>query len=518
MLEMDHPLDNPSDRLPVLERIVESSTHMVVITDAEHRIRWVNPRFIAVTGWSLDEVRGRRPGDFLHGPQTDRKLSASVRAAFSAGQSACELELVNYRKGGHAFTVLLRIEPIRHPDGHTLGYFSVQTDVSHLRELERTNARLQFHMEQAQQIAGIGRIDVLGDGHRMRWSAEVYAVLESSPGTLEPGYATLLRFLSRQEQRRLTRLLRQSQISGEAFDQEFAITTAKGTHRWVRCRGVPEREGRRFRAPGTWTVQDVSSYRDLIEQKRRNNRRLSAMVSERTRDLEEANRSLEAFSHALSHDLKKPIRHMVSYAEVVREALERQDSDLAGRGCAQVIRAGIKLQKMVDGFLAFARLGRQGLSPSRVDLALMIAECMDEMASSFPGRSCECEGVERLPVIHADPVLIREVWCNLLDNAFKYSAMREQTRIEWRCDEDERGWTVSLRDNGCGFPPEQQTHIFSMFGRASPDGSIPGDGIGLALCQRIVQSHGGRLWADGQPDAGATFHVWLPKPLAPEPP
>lgn len=264
MLEFDHPLNDLSVRLPVLERIVESITHMVVVTDAEHRIRWVNPAFTTVTGWTRDEVWGRRPDDFLHGPLTDRELSASVRTALASGQAACELELVNYRKGGQAFTVLIRMEAIRRTDGHTLGYFAIQSDVSLLRELERTNARLQFHMEQAQQVAGIGRIDVLDDGHRMHWSAEVYEVLEIRPGATEPGYATLLRFLSFPQRRRLTRLLRLSLDSGEAFDHVFAITTAEGAHRWIRCRGLPQQQARRFLVPAVWTVQVVSGERDLI--------------------------------------------------------------------------------------------------------------------------------------------------------------------------------------------------------------------------------------------------------------
>ena len=265
LLEFDHPLNDLSVRLPVLERIVETITHMVVVTDAEHRIRWVNPAFTTVTGWTRDEVWGRRPGDFLHGPLTDRQLSASVRTAFASGQSACELELVHYRKGGQAFTVLIRIEPIRRTDGHTLGYFSILSDVSRLRELERANARLQFHMEQAQRSAGIGRIEVLDDGDRMHWSAEVYAVLDIRPGAMEPGYATLLRLLSQPQRRRLTRQLRLSLAGGEAFDHVFAITTAQGAPRWIRCCGLPQRQGRRFRAPAVWTVQEVSGERDLIE-------------------------------------------------------------------------------------------------------------------------------------------------------------------------------------------------------------------------------------------------------------
>lgn len=122
----------------------------------------------------------------------------------------------------------------------------------------------------------------------------------------------------------------------------------------------------------------------------------------------------------------------------------------------------------------------------------------------------EVIGIERLPTVWADPVLIQEVWCNLMDNAFKYSGMREVTRLEWNACPLDDGWTVSLHDNGCGFDASEQAHVFEMFGRLKNPTNIEGDGIGLALCRRIVQSHDGRIWAESTPEHGSVFHVWLP--------
>jgi len=116
-----------------------------------------------------------------------------------------------------------------------------------------------------------------------------------------------------------------------------------------------------------------------------------------------------------------------------------------------------------------------------------------------------------LPVVYADPVLIRDVWCNLLDNAFKYSQMRPVIELEFGAEDTPEGWTVFLRDNGCGFATDKQDALFTMFSRAVGDNSIQGDGIGLAMCRRILQAHGGRIWAESREGEGSTFFVRLPR-------
>lgn len=149
-------------------------------------------------------------------------------------------------------------------------------------------------------------------------------------------------------------------------------------------------------------------------------------------------------------------------------------------------------------------------SPSRVSLKCLVNDCLGEVAASFPQGRVSIAGLESLPEVWADPVLMREVWTNLIDNAFKYSEGQELTRLCFACASTDSGWTLSLRDNGRGFNQAMQSRIFQMFGRANPEGAVAGDGIGLSLCQRIVLAHGGRIWAESTPGEGAAFFVFLP--------
>ena len=511
MLDTTNELDDLTSWLLILEQVVEQSANMVVITDAEQRIRWVNRTYTQITGWALEEVQGKRAGEVLRGPLTDRLVSQQLGDRLRRGQSVSGVEMVNYRKSGEPYTVLLNIEPIRDSQGQVLAYFSIQSDVSEKRALESTNAQLQHHLQVAQRLARLGRVQLNPDTGAMQWSTEVYSILELPRDEAPKTFSALLEFVCPEAQQDLKKRLQEVMQNGDEFDHELPITTQLGHRRWVRCRGVPERDGHIIRPPGTWTIQDVTVYRELIEQKRLTNEKLQAMVDERTLNLEEANRSLEAFSHALSHDLKKPIRHMVSYAEIVQESLAANDIASAQAYCRKIVAAGTRLQSLIDGMLEFSRMGRRGINPTWVAMEDLVKDCLGEVAASFQDRQFGASGQETLPEVWADPVLLREVWVNLIDNAFKYSSRQPMTQLVFACTSTDSGWTLSLRDNGCGFNPAMQSLIFQMFGRANPNGDIAGDGIGLALCQRIVQAHGGRIWAETTVAQGATFYIYLPR-------
>ncbi len=500
--------------LSMLERIVEESSNMVVVTDAYQRVTWVNQTYTHVTGWTLEEVRGSPAGRHTHGILTDKRVTALLSSSLRQGQSVSGVELVNYRKSGEPYTVLLNIEPIRDAKRDIVAYFSIQSDVTEKRKLEKTNAQLQYHLQAAQALLKLGVVRVDREKKALHWSPEVNEIFELDSASAGGRLSDLIAFMSPADQEALRKKVGESITAGQAFDQEFPIITAKGNRRWVRFCGAPEREQHAWRSPDTWTIQDISIYKELIEQKHLNNERLHHMVSERTRRLEEANRSLEAFSHALSHDLKKPLRHMVSYAEIVKDAIASDDKSAARNYCEKVVAAGSRLSSLVDGMLAFSRLGRKGLACSSVDMKPLVIECLSETAASFPSQAYSVSGLESLPTVWADPTLMREVWSNLLDNAFKYSCMCAATRLQFATQEAFDGWTLSVSDNGRGIDPAHTASVFEMFFRTAHDTAIGGDGIGLAMCKRIVESHGGRIWAEAAPEGGTTIFVHLPRASA----
>lgn len=512
MLDDTEERNNLSSWLRILEKIVAQSANMVVITDAEQRVRWVNQTYTDITGWTLHEALGQRAGDLVRGPLTNLQVSAMVGKRLRQGLSVSGVEMVNYRKNGSSYTVSLNIEPVCDSLGHPVAYFSIQTDISDKRALEQANARLQSHLQVAQRLARLGWVEFDAESGHLQWSGEVDCILErpsddDAPKTLQ----MLLGYVAPSVRSHLRQCLKMVLENGDEFDQELPITTHQGQRRWVRCRGVPERHSDGTHYASTWTIQDVTVYKELIEQRRLTNEQLQVMVDQRTLHLEEANRSLEAFSHALSHDLKKPIRHMASYAEIVHESLAAGDTRSAQDYCRKIVGAGTRMQSLIEGLLAFSRMGRRGINPSWVTMESMVKECLNEVADSFPEREFCGTGTQTLPTVWADPVLLREVWTNLIDNAFKYSHAQSPMCLHFSCTTSDNGWTLCIEDNGRGFNEAMAPQIFQMFGRAAPDETIDGDGIGLAICQRILLAHGGRIWATSQQGKGSAFFLHLPR-------
>jgi light-regulated signal transduction histidine kinase (bacteriophytochrome) len=286
----------------------------------------------------------------------------------------------------------------------------------------------------------------------------------------------------------------------------------------VRCWGVPHAGAQAFELPLTFSVQDVTLYKNLIEERHRRNEDLNQQVRLRTLQLEEAYGSLEEFSYALSHDLRTPLRHIAGFAELAKEGVGAGDVQGSRLYCDKIIRSAMQMRDLIDGMLSFARLGRKGMKVQRVDTAALVDDVLSGLAVDPALKKLRWCIQPGLPAVQGDPVLLREVWINLLDNAVKYASHREIIEIEvgWRAQPD--GTEFRVRDNGVGFEPEQAERLFCMFQRLHSDPRFEGAGIGLALVRRIVEQHGGRIWADARPDEGATFFVFLPAQIPPHVP
>ena len=230
--------------------------------------------------------------------------------------------------------------------------------------------------------------------------------------------------------------------------------------------------------------------------------------------LEDANKELESFSHSVSHDLRAPLRHIDGYTEMLAEETEGKLSEEATR-CLRVIRdASRRMNQLIDDLLAFSRMKRAEMESARVDLSALAREAIANLEMSTRGRDIEWQ-VAPLPEVSGDPALLRQVLANLLGNAVKYTRPRATARIEVASAGEEDGRTIFfVRDNGVGFDMKYTDKLFGVFQRLHGESEFEGTGIGLANVRSIVARHGGRTWAEAEPDRGATFYFTL-KPVAP---
>jgi signal transduction histidine kinase len=262
----------------------------------------------------------------------------------------------------------------------------------------------------------------------------------------------------------------------------------------------------------------------LIERKRaeealrRSHEELEAKVKERTvelrktnNDLQSVNKELEAFAYSVSHDLRAPLRHIAGFTELLQKHSEPVLDDKSREHIGMILGAANRMGSLVDDLLAFSRLGRAETQTTIVHLEQLVKGVVSEIAPDTQGRNIVWH-IGALPICDGDPSMLRPVFANLIANAVKFTRTREQAEIEisslnYKPEEV----IVFVKDNGVGFDMKYKDKLFGVFQRLHSEQAFEGTGIGLATVQRIVHRHGGRVWAEGSVNKGATFYLALPK-------
>jgi len=246
----------------------------------------------------------------------------------------------------------------------------------------------------------------------------------------------------------------------------------------------------------------------LHEQVKRQAEEMEIRVRERTAELEAANRELESFSYSVSHDLRAPLRAIDGFGRILEEDYAAK-LDAEGLRLLAVIReSSHRMGVLIENLLEFSRLGRKTLDRSAVDMAALAREVWAELGASATAQST----IGALPSANGDPALLRQVWINLLSNALKYSARQPSPRIEVAGERSGADLVYSVSDNGAGFDMRYYDKLFRVFQRLHREDEFPGNGVGLAIVQRIITRHGGRVWAEAEVGKGAKFFFTLPVP------
>ncbi|MBT9516505.1 MAG: two-component sensor histidine kinase [Methyloversatilis discipulorum] len=251
-----------------------------------------------------------------------------------------------------------------------------------------------------------------------------------------------------------------------------------------------------------------------IERRQQSEAQLQAMNERMRLQIEE----LEAVSYAIAHDVRGPLRHIDGFARVLGDRLGVIDTEPASLSYLQRIRASVRhLSDIVEGLLAFSRASRAEMHLERCDTRALVDDVLEELAPELDGRELDIS-IGELPRIRADRTLMFQVFYNLIANAVKYTRGRNPARIHIECERDNDGqYTFHVRDNGAGFDMKYAGKLFGVFQRLHHAAEFEGTGIGLANVKRIVDRHGGRIWAEAVPGQGASFHFTLPTPSDPPP-
>ena len=258
-------------------------------------------------------------------------------------------------------------------------------------------------------------------------------------------------------------------------------------------------------------LNDASRRARRVDEVRRQNELLEQRVAERTAELEQTNQELEAFSYSVSHDLHAPVRHVLGFAALLRQEAGHAFDPAQSRHLESITIAAERMSELIDDLLAFSRVGRSELHKRAVDLNDLLQSVRRDLHREIEERDIEWI-IHPLPVVRGDHSLLRQALVNLVSNALKFTAPYKKARIEIGSSSlDPAESVVYVRDNGVGFDPQYAGKLFGVFQRLHHGREFEGTGIGLANVRRIVQRHGGRVWAEGKPGEGATFYFALPR-------
>lgn len=294
------------------------------------------------------------------------------------------------------------------------------------------------------------------------------------------------------------------------YNKEYRIVKPDNSILWMRSRAFPilNQQGQVYRIAGL--VEDITQRKRVEAEIKQLNETLEQRVKERTAQLEAANRELDAFAYSVSHDLRAPLRHVRGFVDALALQLE-QSGAITSPKVSHYIRviqdSSLKMGQLIDALLVLSRVGRQPVANCAVNLRQLVDAAIalvqdqitdDHLAPEFI--------VGDLPTVNGDPTLLQQVFSNLIDNAVKFSCYHQPSQITIGFSPCK---TIFVKDNGVGFQREYADQIFGAFQRLHSPKEFSGIGIGLAIVQRIIQRHGGTIWAESAPNQGATFYFKL---------
>ncbi len=296
-------------------------------------------------------------------------------------------------------------------------------------------------------------------------------------------------------------LMRAGRWEGELQKKKIDGTRVFVSSRWSLVR---DEQGRPM------TVLETGN--DVTDRKRREEevRKLNAELEKKSDLLQASNKELEAFAYSISHDLRAPLRHMVGFTELLQKHAGSTLDEKSQRYMATIVESTKRMGTLIDDLLSFSRIGRTEKRETTVSMDQLVKEVREEMKPETTGRDIAWS-IGHLPELHGDRSMLRLALVNLISNAVKFTRKRPHAQIEIGClEKKDEAVTLFVRDNGVGFDMKYVDKLFGVFQRLHRSDAFEGTGIGLATVQRIIHRHGGKVWAEGLVDSGATFFIAVP--------
>jgi PAS domain S-box-containing protein len=530
------------ERLRVSElfyrQTLESIPGMVFTTRPDGYCDYQSRQWEVYTGVPMSEHLGAGWNRLLH-PEDQPRVLAAWEAAV-AGRAPYNLEYrVRRHDGGYEWFRVIG-QPIHDAEGNIVRWFGVATNIHESKQAEEQLREALAKAEQGEQLL-TALLEYLPMGITIADAPDVTIRAVSRYGRLLTGqpreqiqnipvdlhaqrwqvYRSDGVNLATNEELPLTRATQRGEI---VLEEEFVLRRPDGVSVPILCSAAPIRDASGKITGGVIGWQDITERKRMETELRNWAATLERRVAERTAELTASNTELESFTYTVAHDLRAPVRHVLGFIEMLRRTAAGKLEPLENEHLDRIRNAAKRMEELVDGLLEFAQLGRRELVRRPVALSELVAEVRHQLEPETHGRQVEWR-ISALPTVEGDERLLRQVFYNLLHNAVKFTRPRPEAVIEVGVLDPRTtaephpplapdAVVLFVRDNGVGFDMRYANKLFGVFQRLHDQREFEGTGIGLAHVQRILQRHGGRVWAKSQPGSGTT--IWFTLPTAGE--
>ncbi len=525
--------------------LLEKVNLIAVILDTEGKVSFGNDYLLELTGFKSEELIGQNWFDLMI-PEKNSGVKEVFLDGIKKGDVAPRFENPILTKSGKKLDIVWSNVVQRNHKGQIMGIASIGEDITERKlaenNLHETNERLKLMLENTPNAIWDWNLET----DIWLTTSKYYTMLGYEP---ETGISDRKVWLNRIHPNDRENVIQKINCVLSFQNLEYTYTArmlhANGTYRWQTVIGhVIEKDesGKARRMLGI--RMDVDEIKKAEEALRKLNLELEQKIAERTLELknrsrtleekeivltntiknlnlkseelqnsaqllEATNKELEAFSYSVSHDLRAPLRAINGFVNILNEEYNNVLDDEGKRICSIIHSNAVKMGQLIDDLLSFSRLIRSELHHSRIDMQNVVSNLIDEFELSKEINS-DIISVQELPISTGDTNLIKQVWMNLISNAIKYSSKTTYPQIIIGATQNKNETIYFIKDNGVGFNMCYSHKLFGVFQRLHGANEFEGTGVGLAIVQRIVSRHGGRVWAEGEIEKGATFYFTLP--------
>lgn len=500
-----------------LAMVASRTSNAVVITDAAGKIEWANDGFNRITGYTLAEVLGKKPGSFLQGPLTDPVTIAHMHAGLAAGRGF-EVEVVNYHKSGRPYWLAIEVQPLRDETGRVTGFMAIENDISDRKAAEQklsgNEQRLTALTTQAPGV--IFQFEVTSDDRRsFAFLSEGYRDLFGrDPAEVLARSAVLLTTVHQKDRRGVHASLEEAITQDKPWTDSFRITRPDGSERWINARSSITRQPDGTRV---WfgVLADNTEHQLARLAAEQLNTKLEAAVAK----AEQANTAKSHFLATMSHEIRTPMNGVIGMTSLLMDTpLTSEQKEFA-----EIIRnSGETLLTLINDILDFSKIEAGQFELENEIFSL--EDCIEGALELLAAKAGE-KGLELLyeidedvpPELRGDVTRLRQILVNLVGNALKFTEKGEvelTVRVVPAASgtpEQPRELLFAVRDTGIGIPVEARERLFTSFTQvdASTTRRYGGTGLGLVISKRLAEMMGGRMWFDSEPGKGSTFFFTL---------